>query len=284
MYYLMIKEHNKTGLKYLCMKRTDDISKCYIYTGSGTYWRRHLKEHGIDIRTEIIFNTPDVNEFSDFALRKSKELGVPGKGWANIVPESGPGIVMTPEQKIIFSLKITGIQQGRSMKERIGKDYKDSRKGKKLSQIISTGRHSQQKPFKIVLNDGQCEWIFNNENEFQNTLKMYADPTLRQLKLNKQLIVKLITSRTKHNFKRGDKLTYMCLGDGCHRYRNMYKNIKLIINGKLQGVYDNINNLHKSTGISLYLFLKHVKSGTSLIAINEIGNYINKGDIVTFDI
>jgi hypothetical protein len=49
--YLYIKIHNKTGLKYFGKTISKYPEK---YKGSGTYWKRHLKVYGNDVRTEII--------------------------------------------------------------------------------------------------------------------------------------------------------------------------------------------------------------------------------------
>ena len=51
MYYLLLKTHNKTGLKYLCQTKKKDPIK---YSGSGTRWLRHLKKHGFDFETKIL--------------------------------------------------------------------------------------------------------------------------------------------------------------------------------------------------------------------------------------
>ena len=53
--YIYIKTHNKTGLKYFgktCKKTSADVIK---YRGSGTYWKNHIKKHGNDITTSIVF-------------------------------------------------------------------------------------------------------------------------------------------------------------------------------------------------------------------------------------
>ena len=51
MYYLLLKTHNKTGLKYLCQTKRKDPIK---YPGSGTRWLRHLNKHGFDLTTKIL--------------------------------------------------------------------------------------------------------------------------------------------------------------------------------------------------------------------------------------
>ena len=87
MFYLMIKTHNKTGLKYLCKCTNKDP---YKYKGSGVYWKRHLKEHGLDIKTEVIFQTEDLDEFNHVCLKYSKEFNVKDSSeWANLIEETG---------------------------------------------------------------------------------------------------------------------------------------------------------------------------------------------------
>ena len=53
MIYLYLKTHNLTGLKYL----GKTIKDPYEYSGSGIVWTRHLKSHGNDVTTEILFAT-----------------------------------------------------------------------------------------------------------------------------------------------------------------------------------------------------------------------------------
>jgi len=49
-YYLYIKTHNITGLKYLGYTKRKDP---YKYKGSGDYWTKHINKHGYDVTTEI---------------------------------------------------------------------------------------------------------------------------------------------------------------------------------------------------------------------------------------
>jgi hypothetical protein len=83
----MIKTHNVTGLKYLCKCSNRDP---YKYKGSGVYWKRHLKEHGRDINTEVIFSSEDLEEFSAKCLEVSIKLDVKNSDeWANLIEETG---------------------------------------------------------------------------------------------------------------------------------------------------------------------------------------------------
>ena len=59
MIYLYLKSHNKTGLKYLG-KTTQNPFK---YKGSGKHWKAHLKIHGNDVTTKILYSCEDKEEF-----------------------------------------------------------------------------------------------------------------------------------------------------------------------------------------------------------------------------
>lgn len=87
MYKLMIKTHNVTGLKYLCI--TKRIDHC-VYTGSGSLWKKHLDEYGNDFSTEVIFRSDDYGSFVEKCLYYSELYDiVSSDDWANRVPESG---------------------------------------------------------------------------------------------------------------------------------------------------------------------------------------------------
>ena len=86
---LYLKVHNKTGLKYLGKTEQADA---HTYTGSGTYWKRHLSKHGNDYSTTILFETDDKELFKTVAQYYSNKFDVVNnKEFANIVPEEGDG-------------------------------------------------------------------------------------------------------------------------------------------------------------------------------------------------
>ena len=109
----MIKTHNVTGLKYLCITKKDSWEK---YTGSGVYWRRHLKVHGVNIRTELLYESADYDDFLKMCFFYSDLYDVAkSKEFANAIPEHGyetdrPGISnfelfwqgLSPEDKTTF--------------------------------------------------------------------------------------------------------------------------------------------------------------------------------------
>lgn len=89
-YYLLAKTHNKTGLKYLCKCMAKKKEKCFVYKGSGKYWKRHLEKHGKDITTKIIFETNSLEQFKRKGLYYSKLWNVTKSNkWANLCDETG---------------------------------------------------------------------------------------------------------------------------------------------------------------------------------------------------
>ena len=90
--YLLVKEHADTGLKYLCKHVASSFSECENYKGSGIYWKKHLKQHGNNIKTTCLFVTDDKDEFQKMAKKYSLELDVVNsKRWANLCIEEGQG-------------------------------------------------------------------------------------------------------------------------------------------------------------------------------------------------
>lgn len=85
--YLYIKTHNDTGLKYFGKTTKKDPHK---YTGSGKYWKRHLKKHGSNYSTEIVATFEDESSCQEFALNFSKENEIVNSDeWANLQEENG---------------------------------------------------------------------------------------------------------------------------------------------------------------------------------------------------
>jgi len=83
----MIKTHNVTGLKYLCVTKNEDHNK---YHGSGVYWKKHLRIHGRDIDTEIIFSTESKNALAKAGIKYSALYDVVEScEWANLISETG---------------------------------------------------------------------------------------------------------------------------------------------------------------------------------------------------
>ena len=87
-YYLYKKIHKTTNIKYLGFTRKNP----YKYKGSGIRWIAHLKKHGNDVNTEILFETSDRNEIQIQGEYYSKLWNVVDSSeWANLKPETGEG-------------------------------------------------------------------------------------------------------------------------------------------------------------------------------------------------
>lgn len=87
-YYLYVKTHKITGLKYLGKTLSDPFK----YIGSGKYWRRHLKIHGIECDTEIIKECSSNEEIKKWGTYYSDIWNiVESSEWANLKPEEGDG-------------------------------------------------------------------------------------------------------------------------------------------------------------------------------------------------
>jgi hypothetical protein len=88
-YYLCVKTHSITGLKYLCQTRRKDPCK---YKGSGAYWLEHLSEHGSAHTTEILHICSSKEELRERGLHYSALWNiVESNEWANLKPENGGG-------------------------------------------------------------------------------------------------------------------------------------------------------------------------------------------------
>jgi len=128
-HYLMIKTHNKTNLKYLCKKSTDNITSCYSYRGSGTYWKKHLVKHGYDITTEIIEECDSRQQLTERGIYWSKKLNVVNSPeFANLVEERGDGGPTMLGRQITREQKI---KQGKAISEayhNASQEYKEMRR------------------------------------------------------------------------------------------------------------------------------------------------------------
>lgn len=97
-YYLYVKTHNITGMKYLGFTTLADP---YSYFGSGVHWNNHLRIHGKSITTEIIKECVSHDELKHWGKHYSALWDVVrSKEWANEVDETGNGII-NPTEKII---------------------------------------------------------------------------------------------------------------------------------------------------------------------------------------
>jgi hypothetical protein len=88
-YYLYVKTHNRTGLKYLGQTKKNNPHK---YPGSGKGWKSHLKEYGYDYTTEILQENQSKEEIARWGRYYSTLWDiVNSNNWANQIPETGGG-------------------------------------------------------------------------------------------------------------------------------------------------------------------------------------------------
>lgn len=102
-YYLMIKTHNITGLKYLCQTKRNP----FAYKGSGKDWKPHLKKYGKDHTTVILQECQSKEELGYWGRHYSQLWNIVNaqddygnKIWANRIPETGGGGQHSDETRI----------------------------------------------------------------------------------------------------------------------------------------------------------------------------------------
>ena len=113
-YYLYVKTHKITGLKYLGQTKKEPI----LYKGSGLDWLAHLRIHGYNVDTEVLLETTNKQERNEWGRYYSTEWNIVNaqddfgnKIWANRIPETGgswvEGVKQTSDhiQKRVAKLK-----------------------------------------------------------------------------------------------------------------------------------------------------------------------------------
>lgn len=86
MFYLYLKTHNITGMKYLGYTKNNPEK----YKGSGLYWKKHIKQYGYDVTTDILFESENIEDISKEGIRFSKIWNiVENSEFANLCEEDG---------------------------------------------------------------------------------------------------------------------------------------------------------------------------------------------------
>jgi hypothetical protein len=130
--YLYIKQHSITGLKYFGKTTYDNP---YKYTGSGLYWKKHIKKHGKQFITtlwvsDLYYDTSIV----EHALHFSYENNIAkSDNWANLIPENGiDGGSILCSEKTKIKLSIANI--GKTLTEEHKANMSAANKGKPKSE------------------------------------------------------------------------------------------------------------------------------------------------------
>lgn len=86
MIFLYVKQHALTKLKYFGKTSSNPLT----YRGSGTYWKRHLKQHGNEVDTLQVWEFSDQSACTQFALQFSEQNDIVNSDrWANLIEENG---------------------------------------------------------------------------------------------------------------------------------------------------------------------------------------------------
>jgi hypothetical protein len=141
---LYIATHNKTGLKYFgkTKKYLTEEELQLKYHGSGSMWKKHLKEFGDDVTMKVV-GTYDLEEASSIALKFSDENDIVNSDkWANLIPEdcfTGGGGVNTG----LTYEEYYGEERAKLIKKKISR-IKSSEERQKISKAL-TGREGNNK-------------------------------------------------------------------------------------------------------------------------------------------
>lgn len=150
----MIKTHNITGLKYLCYTQKQDH---IAYTGSGVLWKQHVKEHGSDIKTEVIFESEIYEDFVKAAKEYSEKYNVvEDTSWANLKIEEGDGGDTVSNKHWItngtqdkYDLKTNAIPEGWK-KGRSNCVFRDSSKQREFNKLANRSTDKQKEASRKV--------------------------------------------------------------------------------------------------------------------------------------
>ena len=271
MYYLCIKTHNKTGLKYLCQTKKKNP---YRYLGSGTRWINHLNVHGNDISTEIVGKFKSKKLLVEIGIKLSKKYNVvKSRKWANLRVEEGDGgdtskfidyksmkpmptglwkrpdltnynqsrINPNKSKKLSASTrkKMSSSQKGLKKSEEHKRKLSLSKKGKKqtLEQRLAGSKH-----FKIVNGEKKSLQQISEETglSYQLLIQRYLkNKTISYKKLTESSLMQKININGKElsskEFRKKYKISsqkyYKALKNGLN-HLEIIKNIKVLLKDK----------------------------------------------------
>lgn len=113
-YTLYVKTHEITGLKYLGQTTKNPET----YKGSGIDWKKHLKDHGNYIITEILYQTDNRENMKELGRYYSELWNVTHSvEWANRIPETGGGCTPSYETRQKIREKLLGKKKPPRTKE-----------------------------------------------------------------------------------------------------------------------------------------------------------------------
>jgi hypothetical protein len=224
--WLMIKHHNKTGLKYFCKTVNKDP---FSYKGSGVRWSNHLKKHGRDISTEWCQLFTDKDVLIETALKFSFDNNiVESEEWANLVPEDG--ITGWPPGT---KHRASSIEKCRKNANGFKKGCIPHNKGKKLSHQHYSNQLLGMKKFRE-----------NNPEQYQRTLDNLL-PTPKREEKRIKAVKKRMTGSGNWNYdetlysfinKNTNEMIVTTRNDFIKKYNCPPQNVYQMIKGKRKSV------------------------------------------------
>lgn len=203
--YLYIKKHSITGLKYF----GKTIKDPYSYTGSGKYWKSHIKKYGKQfIETIWVSELYTDTSIVDIAVNFSIENNiVESKDWANLLIENGldGGGLMTDESKLhIKNIQLEKVTNG-THHLLSGEIQKNSSRKR-----VEDGTHNLLGPEsnRKRIENGTHNFLIPGfqssiqNNRVKNGTHPFQDPTIMENSRNaaKQTRIKQLQNG-KHNFQ-----------------------------------------------------------------------------------
>lgn len=182
-YYLYVKTHNITGLKYLGFTKKEDPHK---YTGSGKYWLAHLKKHGRNYTTEILKECSSKKEIKELGTYYSNLWNIVlacdkygKKTWANEKLETADGIDSETASKLNKQRVKNGTHHllGPDVNFKRVQDgthnWLDGASAKKFQlKRVEEGTHhwlGDKNPAKMSANNGTHHWL--GDGEYQRSVQ-----------------------------------------------------------------------------------------------------------------
>lgn len=130
-YYLYVKTHNITGLKYL----GKTIQNPHKYRGSGKKWKSHIHKHGYNVTTEILKECDSNEEVKKWGVYYSELWNIVeardengNKIWANLKPEEGDGGDPGPAGRKKLATSSCSTRRPESIAKRSGENHYTKRK------------------------------------------------------------------------------------------------------------------------------------------------------------
>ena len=216
-YYLYVKTHNITGLKYLG-KTTKDP---YKYLGSGIDWCKHLKQYGKNITTEIIKVCETHEEFSYWGRYYSKLWNIVcgqddfgNRIWANRIPETGGGLGVFGDANPMRNPEVVAKRTGPNhhakteesrRRQSINNPMHNEKSRRKLSQtLLARGEnHHARKPESIKKRSGENHYAYDStvytwrNIKTNEILHMTRTELIRTFNLNKSHVCQMIKRNPK---------------------------------------------------------------------------------------